>query len=163
DELSKGEKRQIIANENRVAAQSRALQALGYDRVDRDARNRHMDFYALSAQIKALSRIIDSLAAARVISKINPPPSVPLTNGMSRPVGVVDMSNAYGPEGPTERAVKLLAEYQLMRNGNKRLKVGEISDQEKFLTLNIVTIDGSLVEQYKIDKLSGAWSPVREP
>lgn len=162
DELSNGEKRQILANQNRVAAQTRAQQALGYDRVDRDARNRHMDFYALSAQINALSRIIDRLAAEQAVSDIISPPSVPL-GGMGRASGSSDMSNAYGPDGPTKAAVKLLAEYQLMRNGNKRLKVGDISDQEKFLTLDIVTIDGSLVERYQIEKPSGKWLPVRDP
>lgn len=162
DELSSGEKRQILANQNREAAQARAQQALGYDRVDRDARNRHMDFYALSAQINALSRIIDRLAAEQAVSDIVTPPPVPV-GGMGRASGSSDMSNAYGPEGPTTAAVKLLAEYQLMRNGNKRLKVGDITDQEKFLTLDIVTVDGSLVERYQIEKPSGKWLPVRDP
>ncbi len=162
DELSTGEKRQILANQNREGAQARAQQALGYNRVDRDARNRHMDFYALSAQINALSRIIDRLAAEQAVSDIISPPPVPV-GGMGRPSGASNMSNAYGPEGPTKAAVKLLAEYQLMRNGNKRLKVGDVTDQEKFLTLDIVTIDGSLVERYQIEKPSGKWFPVRDP
>ena len=67
----------------------------------------------------------------------------------------------YGPNGPTERSVRLILEYRLMVAGNRRLTVGKIKDQGNEITAEVITVDGSLVEKYTIDKYVGEWKPVR--
>jgi len=67
----------------------------------------------------------------------------------------------YGPEGPTERSVRLLLEYRLMVTGNPRLRIGKIADDGTSVTAQVVTAEGSLVEEYGIDKKTGVWRPIR--
>ena len=95
--------------------------------------------------------------------RVSPPPDVPLATGLSRSAPAHLSLNSYGPDGPTVKSVRLIAEYQLMKNGNKRLKLGEVKDVGDALTLDIVTLDGSLVEKYRIDKKTGDWLPVTDP
>ena len=68
---------------------------------------------------------------------------------------------AYGPDGPTEKSVRLILEYRLMVAGNPRLKVGSVADKGDAVHATVVTPDGSLVEEYDVSKATGAWAPVR--
>ena len=45
--------------------------------------------------------------------------------------------------------------------GNPRLKVGEIRDEGDAVHADVVTVDGSLVDTYRIDKNTGTWEPLR--
>jgi hypothetical protein len=155
--------RLVKANQNREAAQARAQGQLGYPYVFRESRDRQVDFLSLAAQITALSHLMDQLAASQNEPTISTPPEVPINAGLRRSRAGALTKEAYGPDGPTIKSVRLIAEYQLIRNGNKRLKLGEIKDQTDSLILDIVTQDGSLVERYKIVKETGDWLPVEDP
>ncbi|WP_025900126.1 hypothetical protein [Sneathiella glossodoripedis] len=151
------------ADANREAARARAESQLGYPYVFRDARDRHVDYISLAAQISELSKIIAILAKRDATPTVSPPPSVPLATGLGRPEGANLTRASYGPEGPTIKSVSLIAEYQLLKNGNKRLKLGDVADNGPQITADIITLDGSLVERYQIDKKTGIWTPVNDP
>lgn len=74
---------------------------------------------------------------------------------------LASVSSVYGPDGPTKKSVRLLLEYRLMVAGNPRLKIGEIVDHGDRVTAQVVTTDGSLVDEYVVDKKTGVWRPVR--
>ena len=157
------EERLERADQNREEARVRAESQLGYPYVFRDSRDRHVDFLSLAAQISALSRLIDQMAVTGAGSQIAPPPTVPLAAGLARSAPSTLTREAYGPEGPTIKSVRLIAEYQLLKNGNKRLKLGDVKDLGDTLSVDIITQDGSLVERYSINKKTGNWLPVEDP
>ena len=45
--------------------------------------------------------------------------------------------------------------------GNPRLRVGEVTAKDAAIIARVVTVDGSLVEEYAVDKRTGLWNPVR--
>ncbi len=150
------------ADQNREASQARAQSQLGYPYVFREARDRHIDYVSLAAQVSELSRIIAAMAAQQSPSAMMPP-NVPITSGMSRAQSSNLTRSSYGPEGPTVKSVTLIAEYQLLKNGNKRLKLGDVSDSGDALSVEIVTLEGSLVERYRVLKNTGEWIAVDGP
>jgi hypothetical protein len=150
------------ADQNREAAQARAQSQLGYSYVFRDARDRHIDYVSLAAQVSELSRVIAAMAAQQSPTALTPP-NVPITRGMSRAQSSNLTRLSYGPDGPTVKSVTLIAEYQLLKNGNKRLKLGDVLDRGDDLTVEIVTLEGSLVEKHRILKDTGEWMPVDGP
>jgi len=171
DEISLEERQHFQAQQLREASKARAQSQLGYDDIYRDPKNRQIDYYALTQQINILSNIVRSLAETQ---ETNNPPTARLTTlpralsvisshgrsqdgSQGRPLDKSQVGNVYGPSGPTEKAVRLLLEYQLMVNGNPRLKVGDIIEESSFISADVVTVDGSLVERYKIDKSTGTW------
>ncbi len=56
--------------------------------------------------------------------------------------------------------VRSYFEGQLAAGGNKRLKVGKVEAlDDNTIEAQIVTVDGSLVESYKVDRHTGAIAP----
>ncbi|WP_169569425.1 hypothetical protein [Sneathiella limimaris] len=157
--------RQLQANENRVQSLQRAQSQLRPNFVFQESRDRYVDYRALSAQVRDLSEMIKRMEQSQSNTTLSVPPDVPISNGISGRVGgnQTFLKETYGPDGPSVKSVRLLAEYQLLKNGNQRLKVGEISDQGKFISLDIVTVDNSLVERFAIDKQTGNWQIVSNP
>ncbi|MFD2207005.1 hypothetical protein [Kiloniella antarctica] len=159
DEISLKERQHLQALQLRENSKAKAQSQLGYENVYGDPRDRQIDYYALNQQINHLSNIIKSLAENDQVNKdFRSPPSV-LPRSLN-PVGnfnIPDKDKVYGPLGPSDKAVRLLLEYQLMVNGNERLQVGKIVENETFITAEVVTVEGSLVERYKIDKSNGSW------
>ncbi len=162
DEISLEERQHFQAQQLREASKARAQSQLGYENIYRDPKNRQIDYYALTQQINILSNIVRSLAESQETNSNSNSGGTPQT--LPRALSVVRSSpesqvdHIYGPAGPTEKAVRLLLEYQLMVNGNSRLKVGDIKDENSFISADVITIDGSLVERYQIDKSTGIWT-----
>ncbi|MCE5274147.1 MAG: hypothetical protein ABFD70_13500 [Syntrophaceae bacterium] len=55
----------------------------------------------------------------------------------------------------TMEQTKLLVEHYLTSMGNPNLKMGKITDKEKYFEAEIVTKDGSLVDTLMVDKQTG--------
>ncbi len=157
------------ANALRERAAARAEARLGYEDAIPSARTRQIDFYALSQQISRLSLIVERLATSMGAGgEQGFIPTAPAgladsgSLGAQPPgTGATGVRAAYGPDGPTEKSVRLLLEYRLMVLGNPRLAVGAIDDQGATIVARVVTPDGSLVEKFEIDKESGVWTPAR--
>ncbi|WP_157231171.1 hypothetical protein [Kiloniella laminariae] len=166
EEISLEERQHFQAQQLRKASEIRAQSQLGYENIYRDPKDRQIDYYALTQQINTLSNIVRALAEEQnpQPSTESPPHTLPralsvVRSQSSSPQSGSQVGNVYGPTGPNEKAVRLLLEYQLMVNGNPRLKVGDISDEEGFIVADVITVDGSLVERYRIDKTTGIWVP----
>lgn len=134
----------------REQSQDRARSHLGRETVapiddPNNPMNTSVDFHALGIQIQRLGQMIQRLAD---------PAGVGLQGAGSRGV--------FGPEGPTEKNVRVFLEYRLMVSGNPRLAVGGVRDQGKVIQADVVTRDGSVVEVYKVDKSTGIMTPARE-
>ncbi len=146
--------------ELRERSRARAGAQLGYPVVLPSDAVRGIDYFTVSQQIARLAALLQMLGnspgAAAAGGFLPTPPGWAGPEGPSGSVAAV-----YGPEGPTERSVRLLLEYRLMVAGNPRLKVGEIRESEDRVTARIVTADGSLVDEYVVDKETGVWTPVR--
>ena len=148
------ERGNILREQSKYRAQSH----LGYENVVSDLYyNRNIDFFSLGEQIKRLGALLQQV----------PPPAQaaraqPLIPSMPHGSGPMDVKAVYGPEGPTEKSVRLILEYRLVVTGNPRLKVGSVKDTGKSVSARIVTKDGSVVEEYSVDKKTGVWAPVRE-
>jgi hypothetical protein len=159
DEISQDERRHIRADRLRRRAQKDLLSRLGYLDVypfDYPYPRETIDYYALSQQIRRLTTLLDELAERREEERLSQmPPS-----GQAGEAGG-EALYLYGPEGPTPKSVRFLLEVRIMATGNPRLKVGEITDQGDTLRAEVVTIDGSLVDAYRIDKKTGSWQPIR--
>ncbi len=118
-------------------------------------------YYALSLQIQHLAGILQAMRRADADRRQAPSgflPALPLIPGDQ---ARVDVQSVYGPDGPTETSVRLLLEYRLLIAGNPRLKIGEVVDSGETVIAQVVTQDGSLVEEYAVDKRSGGWRPIR--
>ncbi|MCP5373403.1 MAG: hypothetical protein H6907_16875 [Hyphomicrobiales bacterium] len=144
------------AKREREAAAARAASRLGYPTVDYEPEfNRHVDYYALGLQMRRLGALIQQMADPAGTG-ILPPAGTPMVPGGGQGVAAV-----YGPDGPTEKSVRLILEYRLMVVGNPHLRVGQVRESGDAVTAQVVTADGSLVEEYSIDRKTGAWTPVR--
>ncbi len=51
--------------------------------------------------------------------------------------------------------VRHFLEHRLARRGNKRLKVGEVKEEDDAIIADIVTVDDSLVERLRVDRHTG--------
>ncbi|MEZ5758352.1 MAG: hypothetical protein R3D86_09040 [Emcibacteraceae bacterium] len=142
----------------RERAQVNAQSALDYPFVPyQTGRSESVDYVALTHQIQILAAQLQAVAAeaARLEQqKSNNTPGLELPSAGS---GL----EAFGPEGPTEKSVKVLLEYRLMVSGNPRLKVGPVKEEGDNIRAQIVTENGALVDEYLISKNNGVWSPVR--
>ena len=68
---------------------------------------------------------------------------------------------AAGQEVTVETVTKLL-EGRIAHSGNDRLKVGKVeAADDKTITAEIVTKDGSLVQKFAFDKATGRHQPVK--
>ncbi len=147
----------VLRERSTDAARSR----IGYPSVDGPITTTEPDtYYVLSLQIERLAGMIQALRRAEAQRKAAPAglgavPSSPVTAPLS------DVKTVYGPAGPTEKSVRLLLEYRLMIAGNPRLKIGRVADAGEAITAQVVTVDGSVVEEYKVSKKTGVWQPVR--
>ena len=145
------ERQHIRANIKREQSKARAQSQLHRETFppDDSGFNRQVDFYALGQQIKRLGALIQRLAdQAGVGSGL---PGVPDGSDGS------GIKATYGPAGPTEKTVRVVLEYRLMVAGNPRLKAGAIKDAGDKIVAQVVTADGSLVQEYTVDKKTGAW------
>lgn len=140
----------------RKAAEAKTKRHIAYpdifDYVVRDT-DRTADFYYLSRQIEQLSRYLHDVS--RSLGTATPP----LSAGGGATAG--DIASIYGPDGPTPKSVRLILEYRLLLAGNPRLTVGKVTDAGDAVTAEVVTHDGSLVDAYRIDKKTGAWTVMR--
>lgn len=134
----------------RQQSRDRAVSGLGYPTVEDsdDTPPRTTDYDALSSAIERLARIVERMRG--------PVPGLPTADAPPS-----DLRAVYGPDGPTERSVRLILEYRLMVGGNPRLKVGAVDEGETAVRATVVTRDDSLVEEYEVDKATGVWRPVR--
>lgn len=118
-------------------------------------------YYALSLQIDRLAGMINTLRQAEAQRRAASRGSHPMVPPVPGGAPLASVSSVYGPDGPTKKSVRLLLEYRLMVAGNPRLKIGEIVDHGDRVTAQVVTTDGSLVDEYVVDKKTGVWRPVR--
>jgi hypothetical protein len=118
------------------------------------------DYFALGQQIQRLGVLIQAWqnAAATGAGMARPVPGLPAEGLPTREA----VAAVYGPEGPTEKSVRLLLEYRLMLAGNPRLSVGKVTDQGEGILGQVVTREGSVVDEFRVDKKTGGWTPVRE-
>ena len=119
------------------------------------------DYFALGQQIQRLGILIQAWQNATATSGgfARPVPGLPAEGLPNREA----VASVYGPDGPSEKSVRLLLEYRLMLAGNPRLTVGRVTDQGDSILGQVVTRDGSVVDEYRVDKKTGGWAPVREP
>lgn len=146
------ERHHIRANVLREQSKARAegqIQRETFPSDDSDF-DRDIDFFTLGQQIKRLGALIQRLA--------DPAKAGPGPGGIP---GLSGGSGAYGPDGPTEKTVRVVLEYRLMAAGNPRLKSGSVKDSGNRIIAQVVTVDGSLVEEYAVDKKTGVWRSVR--
>jgi len=163
------ERRQEKAYALRENAKQNAQRNLGYGFVYPQEHDREIDFYYVGMQIERLGALMQQWAdvsRARQTRKVIPGPPLglagPAEAGLLPDKSVhPDVAGIYGPAGPTSKSVRLILEYRLMVAGNPRLKVGAVKEEDERILAEVVTIDGSLVDQYAIDKKSGVWVPIR--
>lgn len=140
----------------RRAAQAKAKSQIGYpDIFDYVVRSDSGDanYSHLSRQIEQLSRYLRDVS--RVLETTGPLGLSPPNGGQG------DVKAVYGSDGPTVKSVSALLEYRLVTANNPRLKVGKVTEDDNAVRAEIVTKEGSLVDAYRIDKKTGAWSPIR--
>lgn len=129
------------------------------------------DYDALSAQIQQLSQLIHAMQDSEPKPTISPasnPLLTPLSISSVPPetvaAGATAMSRltaTYGPGGVTVDSVSLVLDYRLLLTGNPHLRAGDIRDGAADIHATVVTANGSKVEEFRIDKTSGEWFPVR--
>lgn len=140
----------------RAAAAARAKSLLERpDAVDLIVREsgREADYYSLGLQIARLTALLQALARPAA-------PAEPL--GLSAPGAAGGPPDSiYGPEGPDAKSVRVILEYRLLVGGNPRLAVGKVQETDSHVRAQVVTKDGSLVEEYEVDKHTGIWKPLR--
>ena len=154
------ERKHERANTLRQQSMDRARSQLGFELVHPGYSNRHIDFWALSAQAARLGAMLDA-----TLSQMRGAPGYgqhsvipPVPTGL--PASDY-LSAMYGPEGPTTKSVRALLDYRLIVIGNPRLVVGKVEENEDRVMADIVTNEGSLVDRYSIDKQTGVWEPQR--
>lgn len=160
------------AEKKRQQAVRKAARSLGHETLYQDEFPPSYDYLTLSYQISRLSALINDLnknmagtssqAASRPAESL-PDLSAPgiLKLAPFRTIGRDQMREIYGPQGVTKKAVQLLLEYRLMLMDNPRLIIGGIEEENEQITARIITTDHSTVEEYRIDKESGQWTPIR--
>ncbi|MEE9544743.1 MAG: hypothetical protein V3V55_03995 [Rhodospirillales bacterium] len=148
------ERKHDKANALREKSKDSAAARLGYDSVYSTGHARGIDFYTIGLQIARLAAIIQQLSDPAASGQV--PRALP---GLDLAPAMV--SGMYGPGGPTRKSVRLLLEYRLMVAGNPRLTVGVVRDDGDKVIAQVTTADGSVVEEYQIDKKTGNWKPIR--
>jgi len=139
----------------RQQAQANALAAINTPYPTVPVYGTTIDYYALSQQIARLAAYIQVLAQTSA-------PQYPASTGAFAGLAPgVDPLARFGPEGPNERTVRIVLEYQLLLAGNPRLRVGEVRREGEGIVADVVTAEGSLVESYAVDVATGVWTPVR--
>lgn len=174
DQLTKEERQNLQADAMRQQALENARSQLGYDDafilqyLYPPAHYRTTDFQALSNQIARLGALIQSTANLMNSVAGNAPGFVPKVPPDLSALGTLpgkslpgQVSSVYGPDGPNAKSVRFLLEYRLMVVGNPRLTIGNVTEDEEKVVAQIVTADGSLVEEYTVDKRTGLWKPIR--
>lgn len=163
DNLTNSEKADKLRRKSRRKADSR----LGYPDVEpdyiggyyglSDAEERELlDEEALSEQIARLAATVRALRKrARML-----PPQVP-SLAPPAPRASNNLQAIYGPKGPTVKSVRLILEYRLMIIDNPRLMIGKVSENATNVVAHVVTVDGSLVDKFTVDKATGAWVTIR--
>ena len=120
-----------------------------------------VDYDSLSQQITRLAAVVRSLGQSMNNISMN---NISLPRGIdgNQPESASRrLEPTYGTTGPTVKSVKLILEFRLMIVGNPRLKVGKVSEDAKRVVAHVTTTDGSLVEEYSIDKQTGDWTTLR--
>ncbi len=145
------------ARQLREASEARAARNLGYATVLPSDPPPPIDYYALGMMMARLSAAMQGMNAAA--GSTGRPDGATASLGSFMGTG---QAPAYGPDGPTEKSVKLILEYRLMLAGNPRLQVGAVKDKGEAIHASVVTADGSLVEEYDVNKATGVWVPVRK-
>lgn len=160
-DLSASERKQEQANTIRERAKAGARVDLGYEDVFPSLRRDYYDPYLLSQQIARLAAMVRQLADT---AAGRPPGGFPFAAppGLRPTVEGNEVTSLYGPKGPTVESVKLLLDYYLMVAGNPRLTAGRVRDAGDAVNAQVVTKDGgAVVEEYAVNKKSGAWVPLR--
>lgn len=157
------------ANELRKQAKANAKASIVREDVFSHTRgNYHDELDYLGYQINRLGKLIRALSKelnssegfGEYVSPQAPPIMAdpkndrmvfPNASGQSNPLSM------YGPQGPTEKSVRLLMEYRLMMGGNPRLKLGDVEEEKDIIKAHVLTVDDSIVQTYIIDKKTGAW------
>ena len=114
-----------------------------------------IDYVGLSIQIQNLAAHLHAMAAAAAATASAPGPMIP---GATPPNEQTPLSQTYGPDGPTVDSVSTVLEYRLMVAGNDRLKPGKTTDEGEVIRTQIVTQDGSVVDEYLVNKETGEWT-----
>ncbi len=169
DNRSFQERQHERADNLRRRSKAAARMHLGYPYYGGDSDRPGPDYSALSHQISRLAAMLRRMAeedAARSVAPqggyipAGPPVGRDGLPGVPGQVAVKGL-DIYGPAGPSERSVRLLLDYKLLLVGNPRLQVGDIKDEGETILASVVTTDGSLVEQYRVNKSTGVWVPIR--
>lgn len=81
--------------------------------------------------------------------------------GMMGGPGHHGWGNYQFPTNPSVADVKAYLERWVAAMGNSRLKVGTVKEKDaNTIVGEIVTVDGSLVQRYEVDRQSGVYRPV---
>jgi len=169
--LPENEREHLRARDRRERSEERSGAQFGYPNVFQNAPDRTIDYYLLSHQIARLGALIEALESKKSANLKGsegfiptPPPVIPLSPSLKGVPGFQGDANGasiYGTEGPNSKSVRLLLEYNLMVASNPRLKIGKIEENEESILAEIVTLEGSLVEKYSIDRKTGLWQVIR--
>jgi len=154
----------------RIRSAERAGANIGYQPIYQERINSTVDYRALSDQIHRLGLLI-----RQIDRRLNNTETVLGENltiitpflgrvGLSTEEDTIlgesfSIERVYGPNGVTEKSVRLLLEYRLLLTGNPRLKVGKIAVNENHFTIQVVTQEQSVVEEYQVDRKNGKWTP----
>ena len=152
------------ANEMRQQSKRQAQRDLGYPAVPywENYPPEPIDFVGLSFQIQNLAAHLQAMAAGAAAAAATvggqAGPNIPSAAG---PSAASPVNQTYGPDGPTEETVAMVLNYRLMVAGNPRLKAGKTTDEGEVIRTFIVTQEGAVVDEYTVDKQSGAWNRVQ--
>lgn len=142
------------AEDRRLESLERAQGALGYQDIpDRDQDDRQStDYRTLQKQIAELARLVGQLRHQLEEPDVSHPPIL----GLSMDTDRIEV----GPKGATVALVEAYFRYRLLVTDNPRLKLGPIGDKGSEIEVEILTVDGSLVDRYRVDKRTGVVEPV---
>ncbi len=158
DSTSQDQRKHMQADLLRRNSEDNSRSKLGYEQFYQESQRGVQDWSALSYQIQVLGALLQNLS-----DQFSDPS---MRGGASRPYvppGATGLPPAlqsltmYGPEGPSKKSVRLILEYQLLINGNTRLTAGKITESAISVLAQVVTVDGSVVEEYEINKKTGRW------
>lgn len=155
-EVEKGERQAVHSNIIRERAKANAQANLNYDYVYNNAGVSYQ--VLLGQQISQLASMTSSLAN-QIARQANSDPAygpqlsiAPVVNSSTH------VTNIYGPTGVNVKTVRTLLNYRLMIAGNPNIKVGKIHDKDKYVLVELVTLNGSLVGKYQVSKQNGQWT-----
>jgi len=155
-EVDKGERQAIHSNIVRERAKANAQTNLNYEYVYNNSGISNQ--VLLGQQIAQLASMTSSLAnqiAQQASSDLvyGPQLSIAPVVNSSTPV-----TNIYGPTGVNVKTVRTLLNYRLMIAGNPNIKAGKVHDNAKYVLVELVTLNGSLVGKYQVSKENGQWT-----